>query len=66
MLTAHDNPKAFLSLLGRILPKQITGKDDTPLIPERVADPDRAAALVISLIRGVPVPKAIAAEPSED
>jgi hypothetical protein len=28
------------SLVGRLLPTQVTGKDDTPLIPERAADPD--------------------------
>ena len=54
---AHDNPKAFLSLIGRIIPTQITGKDDTPLIPERAADPDRAAAMLISLVRALPASK---------
>jgi hypothetical protein len=31
---AHDNPKSFLSLLGRIIPTQVTGKNDAPLFPE--------------------------------
>ena len=30
---ALDNPASFMSLLGRILPKEITGKDGEPLIP---------------------------------
>jgi hypothetical protein len=54
---AHDNPKAFLSLIGRIIPTQITGKDETPLIPERAADPDRIAAMLLSLVRALPAPK---------
>ena len=54
---AHDNPKAFLSLLGRIVPTQITGKDDTPLIPDRIADANRAAAVLVTLMRGLPAPK---------
>jgi len=28
---AEENPKAFISLLGRVLPLQVTGKDDGPI-----------------------------------
>ena len=28
---AKENPKAFLALLGRVLPTEITGKDGDPL-----------------------------------
>lgn len=35
-LQAHENPAAFMSLLGKVLPLQITGEGDTPLIPTRV------------------------------
>lgn len=28
---ARDNPKAFMALLGRLVPSQITGKNDAPL-----------------------------------
>ena len=31
---ARDNPKAFMSLLGRLMPTQVVGKDDTPLLAE--------------------------------
>ena len=30
---AITNPTAFMSLLGRTLPKELTGKDGTPLVP---------------------------------
>src|SRR4051795_4544151 len=51
---ATANPRAFLSLVGRILPTQVTGKDDTPLIPERAADPERVAHAVMLFLRGLP------------
>jgi hypothetical protein len=47
---AHDNPKAFLSLLGRILPTQITGQNDRDLIPESQADPQRIALALLALV----------------
>jgi len=28
---AHENPKAFLSLLGRVIPLQVQGDKDNPL-----------------------------------
>ncbi len=31
---ATTNPKAFMSLLARLIPTQVTGKDDGPLFPE--------------------------------
>ena len=31
---AHDNPRAFMSLLGRLMPTQVVGKDDRPLLAE--------------------------------
>lgn len=30
---ATENPNAFLSLVGKVLPLQVTGKDDAPLLP---------------------------------
>ncbi len=33
---ATDNPTAFLTLVGKVLPLQVTGKDDQPLIPASV------------------------------
>lgn len=30
---AADNPTAFLTLVGKVLPLQVTGKDEKPLIP---------------------------------
>jgi hypothetical protein len=51
---ARDNPKAFLSLVGRILPTQITGKDDKDLIPSATATPDRVAAVFLALTEKLP------------
>jgi hypothetical protein len=31
---ATANPKAFMSLLGRLIPTQVTGKDDAPLFAD--------------------------------
>lgn len=31
---AKESPTAFLTLVGKVLPLQVTGKDDKPLIPE--------------------------------
>jgi len=40
---AHENPKAFLSLLGRVIPLQVQGDKDNPLyiakIERVVVDP---------------------------
>ena len=58
---AHENPKAFLSLLGRIIPLQVTGKDDKDLIPERASDPDRLAHALLLLLATRPTPE----KPSE-
>lgn len=33
---AEENPKAFLSLLGRVLPLQVTGDADSPLVVQVV------------------------------
>ena len=49
---AHDNPKAFLSLVGRILPTQITGPGDKDLIPGPQSDPQLVAQAVMLLIEG--------------
>ncbi len=46
---AHHNPKAFLTLLGRIIPTQITGKDDRDLIPANTVTPDRLASVLLAL-----------------
>lgn len=33
---AHENPKAFLSLLARVLPMQVQGDKDNPLYIARI------------------------------
>ena len=33
---AKKNPRAFLQLVGRVIPVQVTGKDDAPLVPASV------------------------------
>ena len=43
---AHDNPRAFLSLLGRIIPTQVTGADGKDLIPEPAAIESRVLVLL--------------------
>src|SRR4051812_29449234 len=40
---ATENPKAFMSLVGRLIPAQVTGKNDAPLLSEREVDLDRLA-----------------------
>ena len=48
---AHENPKAFLALLGRLIPSQITGKDGEPLIPPE-NDRSKLALAILNIIRG--------------
>ena len=43
---ARENSSAFGSLLGKVLPTQITGKDDGPIELAVHSDADRAAALL--------------------
>ena len=33
---AHENPVAFMTLVGKVLPKQVTGMDGKDLIPREV------------------------------
>ena len=33
---ARGNPNAFLTLVGKVLPKEVTGKDGEPLYPRSV------------------------------
>lgn len=35
-LQATENPTAFMSLLGRTLPKELTGEGGQPLFPSRI------------------------------
>ena len=44
---ATANPKAFMSLLARILPAQITGADGKDLIPEPAAIEARVLVLLL-------------------
>jgi hypothetical protein len=53
---SRENPRAFLSLVGRVIPTQLTGAGGKDLIPERAADPDRIAAMLISMVRALPAP----------
>jgi hypothetical protein len=48
---ATANPRAFLSLVGRVLPTQVTGKDDAPLIPDHAGEAEKAAQTLL-LVRG--------------
>lgn len=40
---ARDDPKTFCSLLGKVLPLQVTGEGDGPLVVEIVKFADQAA-----------------------
>ena len=51
---ATANPRAFLSLLGRIIPTQVTGPDDKDLIPESVADSERLAQVLLAAFKTLP------------
>lgn len=51
---AGANPRAFLSLLGRLLPTQVTGKDDAPLIPESASDTERVAGAFLAALKTMP------------
>ena len=55
---AHANPRAFLALIGRIIPTQITGQDDAPLMPEHASDPQSLAAVLVLALRSMPPPQA--------
>ena len=44
---ATANPKAFMSLLARIIPAQITGADGKDLIPETAAIESRVLVLLL-------------------
>ncbi len=33
---AKANPNAFLTLVGKVLPKEVTGSEGAPLIPSRI------------------------------
>lgn len=45
---ADENPSAFLTLVGKVLPLQVTGEDGAPIQIEQVADD--AAAFTSSLV----------------
>jgi hypothetical protein len=48
---ASAKPRAFLSLLGRLLPTQVTGKDDAPLISERASDVERVTGAFLAALK---------------
>lgn len=54
---ARDQPKAFLALVGRIIPTQITGANGSDLIPlQAEVDPHRIASAILSIIQGARKP----------
>jgi hypothetical protein len=48
---ANDNPSGFLTLIGKVLPLQVTGDKDAPLVVEHTTDLDRAKAIAALLTR---------------
>jgi hypothetical protein len=51
---AQDNPKAFVALLGWIIPQQVAGEDDEPLIlPDRV-NRERVEAVILAVLTAEP------------
>ena len=51
-LQAAENPGPFLTLLGKVLPMQVTGANDEPLIPRPESDTEIARRLAFLLTRG--------------
>ena len=51
---ATSNPRAFLSLVGRILPTTLTGPNDRDLIPDRAADTERVAQAFLAVLKTLP------------
>jgi hypothetical protein len=52
-----------MSLLGQLIPQQVTGKNDAPLIPERASDPQCVAhALLLLIASAAPKPDLIEGE----
>ena len=53
---ALDNPSAFMTLVGKVLPLQLTGKDGGPIattdVTELPADPLEASSAYLRVIRG--------------
>ena len=47
---AHDNPRAFLSLLGRLIPTQMTGPDDKELFPVSEMTTAEQEARILALL----------------
>src|SRR4051812_34198946 len=47
---AHNNPKTFLSLLGRIIPTQITGRGDKDLFPVQEMTTAELEARILELL----------------
>lgn len=59
---AHDNPRAFLALLGRIIPLQVTGADGAALIPDRATDADAVVQSVLLMVKSLRAAKQGGAE----
>src|SRR5690242_11965451 len=47
---ARDNPKAFLSLLGRLIPTQMTGPDNKELFPVQEMTTEELEARIVTLL----------------
>ncbi len=50
MQQAHENPRAFLSLLGRLIPTQMTGPEDKELFPVQKMTTAEAEARILALL----------------
>lgn len=62
---AHENPRAFLSLVGRLMPLQVTGADGKDLIPAEAADPQRIALGLLAVLNAAK-PAGAGAQQRED
>ena len=51
---ATANPRAFLGLLGRLIPTQVAGPADKDLIPESATDPGRLAQALLAAFKTLP------------
>jgi hypothetical protein len=61
---AHKNPKAFMALLGKLLPAHVAGGDEGPIEAEvELSDVEVARRLAFLLARGAQAPEGPQPEP---
>ena len=54
---AVENPQAFMTLLGKLLPTQLTGRDGGPIESKLVGYRERLASRVSAIVDAGPAPE---------